>query len=90
MRGPPTCHRRQRRPKAVRVGTATGLRFIDDGATTESPSAQRQPYQPKRYGERWAPVLISYVTTAEVPDIAAAVIAQAGLTGVSATQRSTR
>ena len=41
--------------------------FIDDGATTEDPSAQRESYQPGRYGDRWAPVLIAWETTAEEP-----------------------
>jgi hypothetical protein len=43
------------------------LVFIDDGATTEDPSAQRESYQPGRYGDRWAPVLIAWETTAEEP-----------------------
>lgn len=72
----------------ARVSLATGLRFIDDGVTTEGPSPQRAPYQPERYGDRWAPVLITYVSPAEVPDIAASVIAQAGPTAISASQRS--
>jgi hypothetical protein len=49
------------------VSRATGLVFIDDGATTEDPSAQRESYQPGRYGDRWAPVLIAWETTAEEP-----------------------
>lgn len=47
------------------VSRATGLEFIDDGATTEAPSAQRESYQPGRYGDRWAPVLIAWESTAE-------------------------
>ncbi|WP_432520584.1 matrixin family metalloprotease [Kineococcus sp. SYSU DK006] len=70
----------------ARVSTATGLHFVDDGATTEGPSAQREPYQPERYGDRWAPVLITYVSAAEVPDIAATVIAQAGPVAITTTQ----
>ncbi len=49
------------------VSRATGLVFINDGPTTEAPSAQRDPYQPARYGDRWAPVLIAWETTAEEP-----------------------
>ena len=37
-----------------------------------SPSRQRAPYQPKRYGDRWAPVLISWITPADNLDFAAA------------------
>ncbi|WP_432507330.1 matrixin family metalloprotease [Kineococcus arenarius] len=73
----------------ARVSAATGLRFIDDGTTTEGPDPQREPYQPQRYGDRWAPVLITYVSAAEVPDIAAAVIAQAGPVTITTTQPST-
>jgi hypothetical protein len=54
-----------------RVSQATGLRFIYDGPTSEPPSVQRQPYQPKGYGDRWAPVLISWVTASENQDFAA-------------------
>lgn len=49
------------------VSRATGLVFINDGPTTEAPSAQHQSYQPDRYGDRWAPVLIAWETTAEEP-----------------------
>lgn len=49
------------------VSRATGLVFIDDGATTEAPAPQHKSYQPARYGDRWAPVLIAWETTAEEP-----------------------
>ena len=52
----------------ARLSTATGLRFVDDGATTESPARHRSSYQPDRYGNRWAPVLIAWATPDEVPD----------------------
>ncbi|HEX7106101.1 MAG TPA: matrixin family metalloprotease [Acidothermaceae bacterium] len=42
------------------VSKDTGLFFMDDGTTTEAPSADRNPYQPDRYGKRWAPVLIAW------------------------------
>jgi hypothetical protein len=50
------------------VSTATGLTFVDDGPATEAPTPQREPYQPARYGDRWAPVLIAWATADEVPD----------------------
>ena len=62
----------------LRVSQATGLRFVYDGATSEAPSRQRAPYQPMRYGDRWAPVLISWVTPNENPDFAADVTGQGG------------
>ncbi len=60
------------------VSTATGLQFVYDGITTEAPADQRQPYQPDRYGDRWAPVLISWVTPEESPDVAGIVAGMAG------------
>lgn len=50
------------------VSQATGLRFIYDGTTVEAPMEDREPYQPGRYGDRWAPVLVSWATADEVPD----------------------
>jgi hypothetical protein len=44
-----------------RVTDATGVTFIDDGPTTELPSGTRPIYQPQRYGQEWAPVLIAWV-----------------------------
>jgi hypothetical protein len=55
-----------------RVSQATGLRFVYDGLTSEGPSRQRPSYEPKRHGDRWAPVLISWVTPADNLDFAGA------------------
>lgn len=49
------------------VSRATGLVFIDDGATAEAPAAKRVSYQPDRYGDRWAPLLIAWETHVEEP-----------------------
>ena len=62
------------------VSKATGLRFVFDAATSEAPSRQRASYQPERYGDRWAPVLISWVTPSENPDFAADVTGEGGST----------
>jgi hypothetical protein len=43
-----------------RLSDATGIGFVYDGETNERPSDDRLPYQPSRYGERWAPVLIAW------------------------------
>jgi hypothetical protein len=43
-----------------RLGDATGLELRLLGTTDERPSGARLPYQPERYGERWAPVLIAW------------------------------
>lgn len=66
------------RRAVARVSVATGLRFVFDGATDEEPSPDREPFQPDRYGDRWAPVLISWVTAAESPDVGGDIAGQAG------------
>ncbi len=66
-------------PTAINnVSAATGLQFVDDGITDEAPSYFRSNYQPDRYGDRWAPVLISWSTPAEIDELTGQVI---GLTG---------
>ena len=67
------------------VSRATGLTFVDDGTTTENPSADRSPYQPDRYGKRWAPVLVAWAGADEVPDLGDAVIGEAGALPVGTT-----
>jgi hypothetical protein len=64
----------------AQVSRATGLEFVNDGATDEAPSSQRDPFQPDRYGDRWAPVLIGWETPEENPDFAADVIGLGGST----------
>jgi hypothetical protein len=51
----------------ARTAAATGLRFEPAGTTDEVWSKDRDPYQPGRYGERWAPVLIAWSNESEVP-----------------------
>ncbi|KLR61423.1 Matrixin [Actinobacteria bacterium IMCC26207] len=51
------------------VSQATGLVFINDGATDEAPSEQRDSFLPERYGDRWAPVLIAWSNPTESPDL---------------------
>ena len=45
----------------LRLSSATGITFTYDGLTDEVPGRYRDVYQPGRYGERWAPVLIGWV-----------------------------
>jgi hypothetical protein len=54
----------------ARVSRATGLRFVADGPTTEMPGKARDPYQPKRYGDRWAPVAIAWSDENSEPELA--------------------
>ncbi|MFN8173312.1 MAG: matrixin family metalloprotease [Candidatus Nanopelagicales bacterium] len=49
------------------VSADSGIRFVYDGTTDEVPGAARSSYQPSRYGTRWAPVLVSWVTEKEDP-----------------------
>lgn len=44
-----------------RLSGASGLQFVAEGDTDELPSRERPPYQPDRYGDRWAPLLIGWV-----------------------------
>lgn len=45
----------------ARLQRATGMDFVYDGPTDEvSDGASRASYQPERYGQRWAPVLVSW------------------------------
>jgi hypothetical protein len=48
------------RTALAEVSKATGLRFVYDGTTTEGSRTARTLYQPKRYGDRWAPVVIAW------------------------------
>lgn len=66
-----------------RVSAASGLRFEDRGLTTELPSGERKPYQFERYGDRWAPVLVAWATSDEIPDFAIDVAGEAGAASVT-------
>jgi Matrixin len=60
------------------IGRATGLVFVNDGETDEAPGEERDAYQPDRYGDRWAPVLVSWPTPDEVPDLGIDILGEAG------------
>ncbi|MGP0223414.1 MULTISPECIES: matrixin family metalloprotease [unclassified Paenarthrobacter] len=62
------------------VSEASGIQFVNDGTTDEPPADKREPYQPDRYGDRWAPLLISWTTPAEAPALAGNVIGTGGST----------
>jgi hypothetical protein len=48
-----------------RLVRATGLTVRVTGTTDERPRADRPPYQPDRYGDRWAPVLVTWAAPHE-------------------------
>lgn len=52
------------------VTAATGLQFVDGGTTDEPVTTEREAYQPERYGERWAPVLLGFADEAALPVLA--------------------
>ena len=55
----------------AKVSTATGLKFVYDGTTSEQPSKEREPYLPKEYTDRrWAPVLVAWTDEASYSELA--------------------
>jgi hypothetical protein len=66
-----------------RISEVTGLKFVDDGTTDEASTLERPIFQPDRYGDRWAPVLIAWETEAQNPELAGVTVGQAGSTAVS-------
>jgi hypothetical protein len=62
----------------ARVSDATGLVFQPVGPTDEAPSIDRESYQPGRYGEVWAPVVIGWTTPEAEPALAGEVAGQGG------------
>ncbi|MFP5317205.1 MAG: hypothetical protein ACLGI2_02800 [Acidimicrobiia bacterium] len=42
------------------LSRATGIEFVNDGPTDEPASLVRRPFQPERYGNRWAPILVAW------------------------------
>jgi hypothetical protein len=67
----------------ARVTEVTGLHFVYDGPTTEGTSEQRDLFQPDRYGDRWAPVLVTWDTEAEEPQFAGDVAGLGGSVAVA-------
>jgi hypothetical protein len=61
-----------------RLEEVTGLDFVYEGRTAEKYSDERKPFQPKKYGDRWAPVLVSWSTTKEDPGLKGDVLGRAG------------
>lgn len=61
----------------------TGYHFIYDGASKEFYSKDRNSYQPKLYGDRWAPILITWSTVTNRPDVPDNVLGEGGATYAS-------
>lgn len=60
------------------LSAATGYTFVFDGETDEPVDVDRDPYQPDRYGDRWAPVYVAWATPEEVPDFGVDIAGEAG------------
>jgi len=65
-----------------RTAEPTGLTFVDEGTTDEVWAKDREPYQPDRYGKKWAPVLIAWTTEQAEAVVDGAVAGQGGPTSV--------
>ena len=65
------------------VAAITALRFDVEGATDEVPVSDRPAFQPDRYGDRWAPVLIAWSDPAELADLRGNVAGIGGSTRLS-------
>ncbi|WP_344256941.1 matrixin family metalloprotease [Terrabacter carboxydivorans] len=68
------------REAVAAMSEASGLRFVDDGLTDEAPTPERDPFQPDRYGDRWAPVYIAFATPQQIPRLAGATVGLGGST----------
>lgn len=44
-----------------RLAVATGMAYVDDGFTDEDGRGGNRAYQPDRYGDRWAPILVHWM-----------------------------
>jgi hypothetical protein len=67
----------------ARLSEVTGLQFVHDGPTDEAPSREREIFQPDRYGNRWAPILIAWETEEQNPALAGDIVGEGGSVAVS-------
>lgn len=63
------------------VSRDTGLRFIHEGTTDEAPDIDRSAYQPQRYGDEWAPVLVAWTDSNETSDLSGDITGEGGPIG---------
>ncbi|MFD1056252.1 M10 family metallopeptidase domain-containing protein [Terrabacter terrigena] len=60
------------------VHSVTGLHFVIEGATTETPMGGRGPVATSRHGDRWSPALLAWTEPAVVHDLQGDVAGFAG------------
>lgn len=65
------------------VSGASGLRFVRDGGTDELPSEERPLRDPRRYGGRWAPVLVAWTTPQQYHGLRGNVVGRGGSSPVA-------
>ena len=68
---------------AVIIGGATGMVFTVEGTTDEPYAEDREMFQPDRYGDRWAPIVVWWETPQNASVLAGSVAGYAGPTGIS-------
>jgi hypothetical protein len=71
------------REAVQRLSAVTGLQFRFDGVTDEVAVPGRSSFQPERYGDRWAPVLIDWQSDVENPSLAGDQVGEAGSAAAS-------
>jgi hypothetical protein len=72
------------------VSTATGLQFVYDGPTDETPTFTRHLFQPERYGPGYAPVIIGWSNAGATPELAGSVTGLGGSSSVTGAYGSAR
>ena len=60
------------------ITARTGLTFVLEGFTSEPAVEERPPFQPDRYGDRWAPVLVAWTDPDELPELAGEIVGLGG------------
>lgn len=71
-----------------RISEVTGLQFVADGSTDETAADGRDPFQPDRYGDVWAPVLIWWASPDESALLGGAVAGYGGSASFTVTDPS--
>lgn len=66
------------REAVASVSSATGLQFVFEGATAETPIDRRPPIENSRYGNRWSPVLVAWTDPSQIPALEGRVAGVAG------------
>jgi hypothetical protein len=65
------------------VSTATGLQFTFDGSTDEVANFDRRLFQPDRYGEGFAPLVIGWSNESAMPELAGSITGLGGSSSVT-------